>query len=266
MKKPTLPRLKMLMPQPRKKVSKLAANMARQLAAPPYDDYEDEPTTKLSTAFVVVLMLHMVAVGGIYGFHQIKKSRKEAEGGATADLTAEIKKTSPVPVASQNAVVKAAGAPAPALPKPAPATPQAGVVSAPASVPKSAPGAGAVASAPVVGSGAGAASSAKVPAAVSSGAKAEPAGASAVVPVSRPVVVGSVPQAVGATASANSGGADAGAASTKTYTVQKGDNPVTIAKRLGVPQEELLKLNAIEDPKKLRIGQVLKVPAKKGGN
>jgi membrane-bound lytic murein transglycosylase D len=49
----------------------------------------------------------------------------------------------------------------------------------------------------------------------------------------------------------------------RTYTVAKGDNPVSIAKKMGVSSEELLKLNGLEDPKKLQIGQVLKVPAKK---
>jgi len=47
-----------------------------------------------------------------------------------------------------------------------------------------------------------------------------------------------------------------------TYTVVKGDNPVSISKRLRVSQEELLKLNKIDDPKKLRIGQKLRVPVK----
>ena len=52
----------------------------------------------------------------------------------------------------------------------------------------------------------------------------------------------------------------------KTYTVVKGDNPVAIAKRMNVNYEEMLKLNAIDDPKKLKIGQVLKLPAKKQSN
>jgi LysM repeat protein len=52
----------------------------------------------------------------------------------------------------------------------------------------------------------------------------------------------------------------------KPYVVVKGDNPTTIAKRLGVSESELLKMNGIDDPKKLQIGQVLKVPAKKAAN
>jgi LysM repeat protein len=46
----------------------------------------------------------------------------------------------------------------------------------------------------------------------------------------------------------------------KTYVVKKGDNPVTIAKKLKVPYANLIELNRIEDPRKLRIGQKLLVP------
>ena len=49
----------------------------------------------------------------------------------------------------------------------------------------------------------------------------------------------------------------------KSYVVAKGDNPVAIARKLGVGYDELLKINGIEDPKKLQIGQTLKVPQKK---
>jgi LysM repeat protein len=49
-------------------------------------------------------------------------------------------------------------------------------------------------------------------------------------------------------------------ASGKTYVVKKGDNPVTIAKRLKVPYDDLIALNHIEDPRKLRIGQKLLIP------
>ena len=46
----------------------------------------------------------------------------------------------------------------------------------------------------------------------------------------------------------------------KTYLVKKGDNPVTIAKKLKVPYDDLMELNHIEDPRKLRIGQKLLIP------
>jgi LysM repeat protein len=54
----------------------------------------------------------------------------------------------------------------------------------------------------------------------------------------------------------------AGSESGKVYVVAKGDNPVTIAKKLKVPYDELLALNHIDDPHKLQIGQKLVIPNK----
>jgi LysM repeat protein len=48
----------------------------------------------------------------------------------------------------------------------------------------------------------------------------------------------------------------------KVYTVVKGDNPVTIAKKLKVSYDDLIVVNHIEDPRKLQIGQKLLVPTK----
>jgi LysM repeat protein len=50
------------------------------------------------------------------------------------------------------------------------------------------------------------------------------------------------------------------ASSEKVYTVVKGDNPVTIAKKLKVSYGDLIALNHIEDPRKLQIGQKLLIP------
>jgi LysM repeat protein len=61
---------------------------------------------------------------------------------------------------------------------------------------------------------------------------------------------------------AKSGGATASGDSEKVYVVAKGDNPVTIAKKLKVSYDELLALNHIEDPRKLQIGQKLLIPTK----
>ena len=49
----------------------------------------------------------------------------------------------------------------------------------------------------------------------------------------------------------------------KTYVVAKGDNPVTIARKLKVSYDDLLALNHIDDPRKLQIGQKLLVPKPK---
>jgi LysM repeat protein len=48
----------------------------------------------------------------------------------------------------------------------------------------------------------------------------------------------------------------------RTYVVAKGDNPVTIAKKFKVPYDDLLALNHIDDPRKLKIGQKLLIPEK----
>jgi LysM repeat protein len=50
--------------------------------------------------------------------------------------------------------------------------------------------------------------------------------------------------------------------SRKTYVVAKGENPVTIAKKLHVPYDDLIALNHIDDPRKLKVGQKLLVPNK----
>jgi LysM repeat protein len=46
----------------------------------------------------------------------------------------------------------------------------------------------------------------------------------------------------------------------KIYTVVKGDNPVTIAKKLNVPYGDLMEINHIQDPRKLQIGRKLLIP------
>ncbi len=48
----------------------------------------------------------------------------------------------------------------------------------------------------------------------------------------------------------------------KTYIVAKGDNPVTIAKKFKVSYDDLVALNHIDDPRKLKIGQKLLIPTK----
>jgi LysM repeat protein len=48
----------------------------------------------------------------------------------------------------------------------------------------------------------------------------------------------------------------------KTYVVAKGDNPVSIAKKLKIPYDDLMAANHIDDPHKLQIGQKLIIPTK----
>jgi LysM repeat protein len=168
------------------KPKKLAATARR--AAQAEDDYADEPNMRLSSAFVVVLLLHVVAIGGIYAFSSVKERRASAPEKPAATAPARTKAASP-------------------------------------------------ANTPAMAMGASAASY------VANATK--PARATVEQPAK------------------NSTGASASAT---TYTVAKGDNPVSIAKKLHVAYEDLIKLNKIEDPRKLQIGQKLQVPAAKKAN
>ena len=245
MKKINMPNIRALLPQPkpRKPRTRLQASASR-LTQPVYDDYEDEPTTKLSTAFVVVLVLHLVAVGGIYAFHSIKAHRREADGTAVAVNPSASKKAAaaqPAPTAPAQDAKVAASAPASA-PAATPAAKQAVAVPQPAPAP--------VASAPA----------AQPPKPITSGGVVDKSQVSA---QSAPSAVLPQPKAPATNAPTKVGAPALAETASRTYTVAKGDNPVSIAKKMGVSSEELLKLNGLEDPKKLQIGQVLKVPAKK---
>ncbi len=261
MKKHNLSRLRALMPQPKvrkqnSQLNKLTAHAGR-LAPPAYDDYEEEPTTKLSTAFVVVLVLHLVAVGGIYAFHSIKAKRRDADGTAaiarstapqTSGQTATAKNPVPAPLPAAPAPV---GLPGAATGVAQPVTAKAGALGAHQEkainqLPAPNSGPSAVLTQNKVGAG-------TVPVQAQATLKASsPGGASVKAPVSVAPAQPAVAQGVDSAA--------------KTYTVVKGDNPVAIAKRMNVNYEEMLKLNGIEDPKKLQIGQVLKLPVKKQSN
>jgi LysM repeat protein len=52
----------------------------------------------------------------------------------------------------------------------------------------------------------------------------------------------------------------------RTYTVKRGDNPWSIAKSQGVSYDDLMKINGLQDPKKLQLNQILKLPPKKAVN
>lgn len=179
--------------------------------------YEAEPNMKLSHAFMVVLVLHVVAVGGIWAFNQLNSGKK------AADLIPAL--SGKAPLASQ-----------PAAPsEPVVATRQPGDADDPL---------------PTVGSQPPAATKPqpRIPGASS-------VSTTAVAATSAAVPAGNKASTVKQEAPATS--ADG------TYTVAKGDNPYKIAKKLGVSYQTLLEVNKIEDPTKLQIGAVLKVPAKK---
>lgn len=66
---------------PRKRLRTAAQRSAAKYAE---EDYSaEEPNVKLSRAFVVVLLLHIVAVGGIFAFSALKDHQGGGSGGKT---------------------------------------------------------------------------------------------------------------------------------------------------------------------------------------
>ena len=173
---------------PRKK---LRAGGQRSAAKYAEEDYAEEPNVKLSRAFVVVLLLHVVAVGGIFAFSALKDQQTgsgagkvESANGKAAPLQSKAARDSGVPEKSGNKAVS------PDVQK-------------------------LVESSHLAGGGGG--------------------------------KTGNVAQ---------EGSGEAG----KFYVVQSGDSPARIAKKFKVNYADLLKVNNIEDPKKLQIGQKLVIP------
>ncbi len=181
------------------------AAAARATTQMPADD--DADSTRLSGAFIIVLVLHVIAVVGVFAFARIKESRKINSPQGNTTQTSAPKTTPPKPP-----VVKA--------PAPAPA---ASIVAAnpavtphPTPKPASAPG--------------------------------TPA------PTDKP------PQ----TAAQKTSPTPADKKTPKIYIVRKNETAMKIARDHGCSYEDLLKLNNIKDPKKIQIGQPLKIPVKNG--
>lgn len=247
-----------LSPRPKKKLQATAARAARR----PVDDYDDEePTTNLSSAFVVVLILHVVAVGGIYAFNSIKASRRGHEPMvAPSEQPADI---SPKSIAQND---DAPSAPAPKQQVVAPSHSTADNASAPAlTSSKSVSGhpyqvkAGDTLSKVAFAYGV---TSAQI-------MEANHLKEGAVLHQGQTITIPekSADRTADARGSESSTPKQTDVPSTTTtpgfYTVKKGDTPTSIARKHGLTVEELLKANKITDPKKLQVGQTLKVPPRK---
>jgi LysM repeat protein len=205
----------------------------------------DEPNMKLSSAFVVVLVLHVVAVGGIYAFNSIKAHRAPVVDAAYKPTL----KTAPIPTGGDEA-----GAPelVPAATTVGRATESAPAHSRVHRVKAGETLARIAADHHITVDDIEEANSLKNASAIRIGqelkiplASTEPAKPAE----KRPI---------GAAPKTSAMVRDSG----ETYTVAKGDNPVSIARKFSVSYDELLKLNKIEDPRKLRIGTKLRLPGK----
>ena len=267
---PSLPKFKLpakikwtAKPRPRR------LQAAPRRAAPAIEDYDDdEPTTKLSSAFVVVLVLHVVAVGGIYAFNEIKKNRRREEPlASTSTKPAATQKPTPSPEAqpsSGNHMIAASTTAASAA--------DSATASAPAMTPiggnrvhqvKAGDNLTRIANQHNVSiadlaeiNGLKETSTLRPGQTLNLPTKTASPIRTAALTTPRPEasVKKSEPATTAKPAAAGSG--------VKTYVVKKGDNPVAIARKLNVSYDELLKVNKIDDPKKLKPDQVLKVPGK----
>lgn len=221
------------------------------------DDYETEaePGMKLSQAFIVVLLLHVLAVGGIYLFNQFKeKPQKPAQ---PAPETARSDSAPPPPVAKPApAEVKTATAPKPAatpLAKRETYTVIAGDTLRRIAVKfgttvEALEKANNLTSTSIIRTGqvlvVGTAPAGAVPNVEAQ--KSAPVISKEQKPVEPPPIAEPKPEST--------------APSGKTYTVAKGDNPYNIAKKFNTTQDALMKANKIDDPRKLQIGQKLVIP------
>jgi LysM repeat protein len=251
---PKFPRLKLQIPRRTPAPKKLQARM-RTADAPVPDAYDDdEPQTKLTSAFIVVLILHVVAVGGIYAFNQIKASRRSGEASSSVPAPITPAKESKEPLRKLATTAEPVRSTQPEVPPTHVAAPNALV--APISkqrVYNVKPGDNLLGIAKAFGVSAadlkaanGLSSDIIHPGQVLNlpGVKAAPEAPS-----------------LSATKSSDTG---EGKPAAKTYTVKGGDRLVFIAKKFGVTQEDLIALNKVKDPSKLQIGQTLKIPARKG--
>ena len=247
----------------RKKKKLQAATRTAPRAA--MNEYEaDEPTTKLSSAFFVVFILHVVAIGGIYAFNGIKASR--TKDTPPAPSTAE----KPKAAATRDAKVSAPSAAQTAMTAARPAVNNASAVPpAPAvTTPKET-----TAKQYIVKAGDNAT---KI--AIAYGLKTDDLlaannlkdgsilrqGQPLTIPAPKPAVKPPVAETHKTEAPAKQTDVPPTRTTPGLHIFQTGDTAFSIAKAYGSSSEEILKLNKITDAKKIQIGQALKIPPKKG--
>ena len=261
---------------------KLKASVARTRRAPIVEDEDDfldepEPNMKLSHAFVVVLVLHVIAVAGVFAFNSIKARqadvfsaiKDDAKASAPA-LAQSANETPTTPPDASSDPSNGGGAMQPSGDSSAPATTTATATPTPA--PTAAAGAKTHEMQPgdtltKVATEYGVTVAALEQANNITDPKKIRAGVVLTIPAggtAAPIPVTPVPQPAAPTATPTAETIAAAAKikdSGQVYTVAKGDNPVRIAKKLKVPYADLMALNGNPDPRKLQIGQKLKIPA-----
>ena len=226
------------------------------------EDYESEsePSMKLSQAFIVVLVLHVVAVGGIYGFNKLNETKPKPVA-EKKEAAPEVVAKAPEPVAEVKP--QASGANAGQTYTVVAGDTLKRIASKFNTSIEALEKANNLTSTSIIRTGqilvvGKAASANAAPAPVKAElvphSQATPSVVAKPAPV-QPVVAKTAPAEP--LASAKEAAADSAGQS---YVVAKGDNPYSIAKKFKVTQDALMKANNIDDPRKLKIGQKLAIP------
>jgi LysM repeat protein len=221
---------------PRRKLRTAAARKSAR-----YDEEEyfvEEPNVKLSRAFVVVLLLHVVAVGGIFAFSTLKDRQS-----STSTVKNQTETANPISTPGTNSAPGHGHTPSQTLVYQVKAGDTlAGIAAQFGLTAHDLEVANNLAPGTIVA-----------------------IGRELVVPQHSNVKGGSeleklldARQAGGKTTATTGGSSE----NTKFYTIQRGDNPASIAKRFKVTASELLRVNNIDDPRKLQVGQRILIPTK----
>jgi LysM repeat protein len=257
--------VKMPLRRPAPKSRASTPKLPARAATADYDmeDYEEEsePNMRFSHAVFVVLVLHVIAVAGVFAFNSIKARQVALDEGAAAAAPATTQGVAGADARPARATAASArqerthtvaagdtltriaalhGTTVEALEKENSITTYSTIrVGQILRIPQAStkPAARKPIPARVIATASKPAPAAK--------AAANPGDFTAVTPST---TSGSLPQPAGQTTPA-------------TYTVEKGDNPYSIARKFGVSYQKLIEINQIEDPTKIQIGQILKLPA-----
>jgi LysM repeat protein len=223
---------------PRKQLRAAAPRAAGRYSE---DEYAvEEPNVKLSRAFVVVLLLHVVAVGGIFAFSALK-DHQQANGLPKSDGTRQVPNGSTI------------------------ASKPNGKESIPSS-----PGIYKVRAGDTL-----AGIAAQFGLTAHDLEQANGLRSSALLAPGRELIIpeksaaksmsSDVQKLLESKESKNPPNQNSSAGTSeleKYYVIQRGDTPASIAKKLKVNSADLLKVNNIDDPRKLQIGQRLQIPSK----
>lgn len=244
------------------------------------DDYDSpEHTTSLSAAFMIVLLLHVVAVIGIYIFNHIKATRTAPAVAKSEQVSKQTEAASNKPAPQKAADLDKKPAPVvqtnrePAAPKPLPSGVRIHRIQPGESLAKIAT------TYSVTVADLEAANGMKYEDKIIAGqtlnipanknvvrlpppptTRAEPTTKTALQPIALKAAAPAPKPAAPKTVPSKPAAAKA---ELRSYTVDKGDTVTYIAKRHNVSADELMKLNGITQPTKLQPGRKLRIPAAK---